>query len=70
MVSEADAWAEKLSIQEMMTRYAHAVDSKDWKLYRSVFCSDATIDYTAAGGIKGDVDAIVKFLSFYFQVRS
>jgi hypothetical protein len=60
-------YAEKLAIQETMTRYAHAVDSKDWKLYRTMFTPDAVIDYTAAGGIKGNVDEVVKFLAFYFQ---
>jgi hypothetical protein len=58
---------ERMAIQQMMTRYAHAVDTKNWTLYRTVFTKDAIIDYTAAGGAKGDVDAIVKFLSFYFQ---
>jgi hypothetical protein len=33
----------------LLNRYARAVDTRDWKLYRSVFTEDAHIDYSAVG---------------------
>ena len=54
--------AARLEIGDLLTRYAPAVDRRDWDLYRSVFTTDAEIDYTSAGGIAGTVDEVVAFL--------
>ena len=54
--------ADRLAIGDLLTRYATAVDRRDWDLYRAVFTSDAEIDYTSAGGIAGTVDEVVEFL--------
>ena len=54
--------ADRIEINDLLTRYAHAVDSKDWPLYRSVFTPDAHIDYESAGGIKGDLDEVTNWL--------
>tara|TARA_B100000809_G_scaffold24453_1_gene21389 strand:- start:303 stop:518 length:216 start_codon:yes stop_codon:yes gene_type:complete len=43
--------ADRLEIGDLITRYATAVDRRDWDLYRSVFTTDAEIDYTSAGGM-------------------
>ena len=53
---------DRLEINDLLTRYAHSVDSKDWVLYRSVFTDDAFIDYESAGGIKGDREAVANWL--------
>ena len=53
---------DRVAIRDLLTRYATAVDRRDWDLYRSVFTTDAEIDYTSAGGIAGTVDEIVAFL--------
>jgi 3-phenylpropionate/cinnamic acid dioxygenase small subunit len=53
---------DRLEINDLLTRYAHSVDSKDWALYRSVFTDDAFIDYESAGGIKGDREAVADWL--------
>jgi len=53
---------DRLEINDLLTRYAHSVDSKDWTLYRSVFTDDAFIDYESAGGIKGDREAVADWL--------
>ena len=45
------------------TRYARAVDTKDWELYRSVFTDDAVIDYSSAGAIAGSRDEVTDMLS-------
>ena len=53
---------DRLAIGDLITRYATAVDRRDWDLYRSVFTTDAEIDYTSAGGIAGTLDEVVAFL--------
>lgn len=54
---------DRAEITDLLTRYARAVDRQDWGLFRSVFTSDARIDYTQVGGIAGDLDTVVSFLS-------
>lgn len=54
--------SDRLEITDVLLRYTHAVDSQNWDEFRECFTEDAFIDYTAMGGIKGDVDAIVAFL--------
>ena len=57
-----DALTDRLAIEDLLTRYATAVDQRDWDLYRSVFTADAEVDYTSAGGTAGTVDEVVAFL--------
>jgi hypothetical protein len=54
--------ADRIAIDDLLTRYTIAVDNGDWDLYRTVFTPDAFIDYTSAGGIKGDVEEIATWL--------
>jgi hypothetical protein len=54
---------DRLVIQQLLTRYAHSVDRRDWKRFKSIFTDDATIDYTANFmGDKGNVDHIIQYL--------
>lgn len=55
--------ADRIAIDDLLTRYATAVDTEDWELYRSCFTPDAFIDYTSAGGIKGSLDEVVAWLA-------
>lgn len=55
--------ADRIEITDLLTRYATAVDSKDWALYRSVFTADAHIDYSTAGGPVGDRESVVARLT-------
>ncbi|MGH9031122.1 MAG: nuclear transport factor 2 family protein [Acidimicrobiia bacterium] len=55
--------ADRIAIDDLLTRYTIAVDDGDWNLYRTVFTPDAFIDYTSAGGIKGGVDEIAAWLA-------
>ena len=55
--------SDRAEITDLLTRYAHSVDRQDWDLFRSVFTADAHIDYTQVGGVAGNVDEIVGFLS-------
>ncbi|MDE0665772.1 MAG: nuclear transport factor 2 family protein [Acidimicrobiaceae bacterium] len=54
---------DRAEITDLLTRYARAVDRQDWDLFRTVFTPDAHIDYTQVGGIAGDLDTVVGFLS-------
>ncbi|MBF6352408.1 MULTISPECIES: nuclear transport factor 2 family protein [Nocardia] len=60
--------ADRIEISDLLTRYATAVDDKDWPLYRSVFTADAQIDYSTAGGPTGDVDTVVAGLTEQLQL--
>lgn len=53
-----------LQIQQVLARYARAVDTKDWGLYRSLFTADAQLDYSSAPfGLAGTRDEIIAWLS-------
>jgi hypothetical protein len=54
---------DKVEIQELLSKYARAVDTNDWELWRSLFTDDAAIDYTALGGIAGSRDEVAEFLA-------
>jgi hypothetical protein len=54
-------------IARLLYRYARAVDTKDWDLYRSVFTDDANIDYSSAGAAVGTRDEVVDWLSQGFE---
>jgi hypothetical protein len=50
--------SDEAEIAALLYRYARAVDSKDWELYRSVFTEDAHIDYSSAGAVVGSRDEV------------
>ena len=45
--------ADRIEIDDLLTRYATAVDGKDWDLYETCFTPDVSIHYTAPGSIQG-----------------
>jgi len=54
--------ADRLAIDDLLTRYATGVDRRDWDLWESCFTADARIDYTAFGGIAGSVAEVRAWL--------
>jgi hypothetical protein len=54
--------SDQLEIQRLTTRYAHAIDSKQFDLLDEVFTPDAEIDYRPAGGIGGRFPEIKQWL--------
>ena len=54
---------DELAIAALLYRYARAVDTKDWELYRSVFTDDAYIDYSSSGAIAGSREEVADWLS-------
>ncbi len=59
--------ADELAIRALLNRYARAVDSKDWDLYRGVFTDDAHIDYSSAGAVAGSRDEVASWLAAGFD---
>jgi hypothetical protein len=55
--------SDRIEIDDLITRYTRAVDQLDWALYDTVFTPDATIDYTASGGIAGTRDEVRDWLA-------
>lgn len=62
MTMDLQAISDRIEIEDLLTTYAHAVDAKDWALWRTLFTDDAHIDYESAGGIKGDRETIANWL--------
>jgi ketosteroid isomerase-like protein len=54
--------SDRLEIEQLLVRYCHAIDRRDWDTYRSVYTEDATIDDVSAGP-GNSVDDMVRFLS-------
>jgi hypothetical protein len=54
--------SDRLEIQDLFARYSFAIDERDWNALDGVFTPDAIIDYTAAGGIRGDLQQIKGWL--------
>lgn len=61
--TELSLLADRLAIDDLLTRYATAIDSKQFDLLDTVFTPDATIDYTSAGGIRGSYPDVRTWLS-------
>ena len=55
--------ADRIEIDDLLTRYATALDAKDWELFATCFTPDAWIDYSAAGGIKGRLPEVRQWLA-------
>jgi|TARA_R100000501_G_scaffold17919_3_gene35043 hypothetical protein len=45
--------SDRVEIQDLITRYAYAIDERDWDALDRVFTEDAIVDYTELGGKKG-----------------
>ena len=45
--------SDRIEIQDLMTRYTRAIDTKDYALLDTCFTQDAWVDYTSSGGAKG-----------------
>lgn len=55
--------SDRIEIQDLLTRYALAIDTKDWTLLDTCFVADAHLDYTSTGGKKGPYPDIRKWLA-------
>ncbi len=53
---------DRLEIQDLMHRYSHMVDQRQWELMDEVFAPGATIDYESTGGQRGDYRPTLEWL--------
>ncbi len=54
---------DRFEIDELLTRYATAIDDKTFDLLDTVFTPDAHIDYISAGGVAGDYPTVKAWLA-------
>jgi 3-phenylpropionate/cinnamic acid dioxygenase small subunit len=61
--TDAQQLVDRRAIDDLLTRYAAAIDTKDWDLLDTCFTPDAFIDYTSAGGTKGNYPEVRAWLA-------
>jgi hypothetical protein len=54
--------ADKVEIQEVMARYATAVDAKRWDVLEQVFFKGSVVDFEPNGGVRDEYPGIVEYL--------
>ena len=54
--------SDRMELEKLVTAYATAVDCKNFDEFHNLFTSDAHIDYTAVGGISGNLQEIITYL--------
>ena len=54
--------SDRLEIQDLLASYCDAIDSRNWDALDDIFAADAIIDYTAAGGAKGNLSETKTYL--------
>ena len=54
--------SDRVELEKLVSDYATAIDSRDFKQLNNLFTPDAQIDYTAVGGIAGSLAEIIAFL--------
>lgn len=56
------ALSDRMEIQDLLARYCEAIDTRNFEALDDLFTTDAVIDYTEAGGEKGNLAEIKAFL--------
>jgi 3-phenylpropionate/cinnamic acid dioxygenase small subunit len=54
--------SDRLEIQDLLAKYSHAIDERDWDALDAVFTPEARIDYSESGGASGSVAEIKAWL--------
>jgi|TARA_B100001094_G_scaffold281634_1_gene293188 hypothetical protein len=54
--------SDRLELEKLVTDYATAVDTRNFTEFNNLFIADAIIDYTAVGGISGNLKEIIVYL--------
>ena len=66
-VTSENGLADRLAINDLLTRYACAVDDRDWETVRSVFTEDAVLDYTVFRGPRGSAAEVAEWTAKALQ---
>jgi hypothetical protein len=59
---EPGSFADWHAVDDLLSAYATACDTKDWDLLRSLFAPEAVLDYTESQGPRGSFDDVLPFL--------
>jgi hypothetical protein len=62
--------SDRLEINDLITDYSYAIDTRSWDDLDALFTPDAHIDYTAVGGEAGDLPTIKAWLANTLQMFS
>ncbi|MCW2497028.1 nuclear transport factor 2 family protein [Jatrophihabitans sp.] len=62
--------SDRLEINDLITDYSYAIDTRSWDELDALFTADAHIDYTAVGGESGDVATIKAWLAKTLELFS
>lgn len=54
---------DRMTIDELVSRYAVAVDDGDWSAYRALFAPEGRADYRSSGGIEGPAAEVADWLA-------
>jgi hypothetical protein len=54
---------DRLTIDELITSYAVAVDDGDWSAYRELFAPEGRADYRGLGGVEGPAADVADWLA-------
>lgn len=54
---------DRFEIQDLLVRYCHTLDRRDWPAFEPLFTEDASLDYTAFGGPRADAKAMATYLA-------
>jgi 3-phenylpropionate/cinnamic acid dioxygenase small subunit len=57
------ALVDRLAIDDQLTRYCRAIDGGEWDHLDGIFTTDAVLDYTSSGGLRGDFPAVKAWLA-------
>jgi 3-phenylpropionate/cinnamic acid dioxygenase small subunit len=67
---DLQALSDRMEIQDLLYRYCHAVDTKDWDRWKTCFTPDAEIDYTSSGGIAGRLPEVATWIAEVLELFS
>lgn len=62
-MADLQAISDRLDIEDVLTRYAWSIDTREFDGLDDVFTPDAFVDYTSAGGIKGQYPEVKAWLA-------
>ncbi len=54
---------DRIAVDDLLTRYATAIDALDWELLDTVFTGEAHLDYRSAGGAEGSYPEVRQWLA-------
>jgi hypothetical protein len=60
--------ADRMAMDDLLTRYATAIDGRRWDLLDEVFTTDARLDYRSAGGVEGSYPEVSKWLAHVLPI--